>query len=94
MHTSFTTLVESRDRYTLVMQTPVLGFFAISIFIVYSPPFNCAYNTQFSRGQGICKGICAQQHADTCGYICAKVAYATATHRNYITTVLGAFNRV
>ena len=47
MHTSFSILLESRDRYTMVMQTPVLGCFVVSLLVVYSSSFGCAYDAQY-----------------------------------------------
>ena len=43
MHTSFTTLVESGDKYALVKQTPVLGSFVASLHIISFPPFSVVH---------------------------------------------------
>ena len=40
MHISFTTLVESKDRYTLVKEAPILGYFIAFLFVVFLPPFS------------------------------------------------------
>ena len=39
LYTSLTSLVESEDRYTLVMYTPILGSFVASLILVFSPFF-------------------------------------------------------
>ena len=94
MYTSFTTLVESGDRYALVMQAPVLGSFVGSLLLICSYPFYFAYDAQYYQGQGSCKGTYAQQLANTYGYTCAEVACTTISHMDYITTILRALSRV
>ena len=76
------------------MQAPVLGSFVVSLLIICSSTFYYAYNIQYCQGWDSCKGTYAQQLADTCGYTYTEVARATAPHRDFVTTVLGALSRV
>ena len=46
MHTIFTTLVGSRDRYALVMQIFVLDSLVTSLLAISSSPFSYAYDVQ------------------------------------------------
>ena len=94
MHTSFTMLVKSGERYALVIQASLFSSFVVSLLIVCSSPFSWAYDAQgYQEGEN-CKVTCAQPLADTCGYMRAEVSHATAPHRDYITTFPSELSRV
>ena len=76
------------------MQAPVLGSFVVSLLLISSYSFSCAYSGQSCQGLGSYQGTCAQQVAGICVYTCADVVLATAPHRDYITTVLGALSMI
>ena len=84
----------SLETNALVIQASILGFFTVSLLDVCSFPFSCAYKAQYCQGQGSCKGKYAKQLADTCGYMCAKMAHATAPRRDCIATMLVVLSRV
>ena len=53
MYTSFTTLVKSENRYALVMQASILGYFFVSLLIIYASFFGFAYNFSIVKGGGV-----------------------------------------
>ena len=76
-------------------QAPLFGNFCyLFACYLFSTPFGCAYDAQYNQGQESCKRVCAQQLADVCGYLCTGVVHTLASHKDYITTLLSALNRV
>ena len=52
MHTSFTTLVESGNRYALIIQGPILGYF-VSLCLLFVPPLSVTFMTPIVvKGRG------------------------------------------